>query len=90
MHFLCNYTYDEVWTLVRLLSIITSVKIASTEKYAIDIEDLSVFCLNNFFIQSEMKGGGHLLDGLLRATLRECRTAFVENINKSLKHKLSV
>jgi len=66
---------------------ITSGQIASTEKYAFDIEILSVFCLNNFFIQSEMKGGGYFLDGLLRATLRECRTAFVENINQSSRHK---
>ena len=47
---------------------------SSTEKYAFDIVDLSLFCLNYFFIQSEMEGGEqslryvmhsvHLYDGV--------------------------
>jgi hypothetical protein len=66
---------------------ITSGQIASTEKYAFDIEELSLFYLNKFFNRSKMKWGEPFLDGLLCATLRECRTAFVENIKQSSKHK---
>ena len=36
-------TYEAVWTLVGPYSIINSGQIASTEKYAFDIEVLSVF-----------------------------------------------
>ena len=39
------------------LSIITSGQIASTEKYAFDIGDLSVFCLRHCFILSKMNWG---------------------------------
>jgi len=66
---------------------ITGRQIASTEKYALDIEDLSLFYLNKFFIQSKKKWGEHFLDGLLCAALRECCTAFIENINQSSKHE---
>ena len=40
---------------------ITSGQIASTENYAFDIEDLSLFYLSKFYIQSKMKGGEQLL-----------------------------
>jgi len=55
------YTYDAVKTHVRLKSIITSGQIASTEKYALDIENLSLFYFYKFIIQSKMKGGEQFL-----------------------------
>ena len=86
-YFSCNLSLRCSMDTFGPSSMITSEQIASTEKYALDIEDLSLFYLDKLFIQSKMKWGEHFLDGLLCATLRECRTALMENINQSSKHK---
>ena len=55
----CGWITNEMYSVNKLFIIIriTSVQIASTEKYALDIEDLSLFYQDKLLIQAELEGG---------------------------------